>query len=220
MSSESQPINPARFASALRDLPATTLALKIAELRNSIAHLDYSNAELKPFAEGRASALPNPSGTSGAVEPDQDCIDAIAENEAVIARMQQRIELIRAEVETNRGLVWSEFMGKTGEEEEEVVVVGDEQDEAARVLAEMALRERGTNGTNGTTAGSSVNGVNGHSSGSGQQQQHPAWQDGTFQTGTINGAGGLSDEELLRQLLGRMPPENDDTDDPEGGMHL
>jgi hypothetical protein len=53
MSSEVTPISPARFAEALKDLPLSTLHLKAAELRNSIAHLDYSNEQLKPFAEGR-----------------------------------------------------------------------------------------------------------------------------------------------------------------------
>ncbi len=92
MSSEAAPISPARFAAALKDLPLSTLHLKAAELRNSIAHLDYSNEELKPFAEGT-----DPS-TNG--EPDHICIDAIKENEVVIARLQERIELLKAEVES------------------------------------------------------------------------------------------------------------------------
>jgi len=54
MSADALPISPAAFAEALKDLPMSTLHLKAAELRNSIAHLDYSNEELKPFAEGRA----------------------------------------------------------------------------------------------------------------------------------------------------------------------
>ena len=83
MSSETQPISPARFAAALKDLPASSLALKVLELRNSIAHLDYSNAELKPFADGVKPTLDrlgsnNGGGreenSTGAVhgEPDQD----------------------------------------------------------------------------------------------------------------------------------------------------
>ena len=82
MSAETQPITPARFAEALQDLPTSALALKVLELRNSIAHLDYSNAELKPFADGTASAIESPgqqqATTTGT--PDQDCIDAIKEN--------------------------------------------------------------------------------------------------------------------------------------------
>ncbi|KAI1403067.1 hypothetical protein F4819DRAFT_452573 [Hypoxylon fuscum] len=192
MSSETQPINPARFAEALKDLPAETLALKVLELRNSIAHLDYSNAELKPYAEGRAPILEQQGAPA---QPDQDCIDAIAENEAVITRMQERIELIRAEVES-RGLSWREFQAKTEDTDDAVAAVETDN--------------------NPTAASNLTNGVNGH--GTGGETQHPAWQDGTFQTGTI-GQLGPEEQELLRQLQSRIPPEDED-EDPEGGMHL
>ncbi|OTA91274.1 hypothetical protein M434DRAFT_76463 [Hypoxylon sp. CO27-5] len=175
MSAESQPIDPARFAEALKELPAENLALKVLEIRNAIAHLDYAIAELKPYAEGRPPQL-NEGETA---EPDQECIDAIAENEVVIARMQNRIEMIRAEVE-RRGLSWREFQGKPDEEKEE--------------------------------ASSATDMANGDGEG-----QHPAWRDGTFQTGTISQLG-EEERELLRQLQSRMPPEDDE--DPEGGMHL
>ncbi|KAK6958231.1 hypothetical protein Daesc_001027 [Daldinia eschscholtzii] len=189
MSSEAQPINPARFAEALKELSAESLALKVLELRNSIAHLDYSNAELKPYAEGREPTLDQQGGTA---QPDQDCIDAIAENEAVITRMQERIELIRAEVES-RGLSWRELQGKV--------------DEADAIPATA-------HGTN-TETSNLTNGVNGH--GATGEAQHPAWRDGTFQTGTLSQLGD-EERELLRQLQSRMPPEDDE--DPEGGMHL
>ncbi|KAI1268779.1 hypothetical protein F5Y18DRAFT_166988 [Xylariaceae sp. FL1019] len=185
MSSETQPISPARFAEALQELPASTLALKVLELRNSIAHLDYSNAELKPFADGTTATLDQEAG-----QPDQDCIDAIAENEGVIARMQERIALIRTEVE-NRGLSWQEFQGKEN----------------------TPPPEPTENETDGANAPPTTNGVNGH--GPDAASQHAAWRDGTFQTGTLRG---LSDEELLQQLQSRMPPDEDE--DPEGGMHL
>ncbi|RYO91640.1 hypothetical protein DL766_003181 [Monosporascus sp. MC13-8B] len=203
MSADSQPISPARFAEALKDLPASSLALKVLELRNSIAFLDYSNAELKPFAEGAVTALDvdsNSQQQQQAGRPDQDCIDAIAENEVVIARMQERIELVRVEVES-RGLDWREFQGKP------------EEDAAA---------PQASNGTSTSTsesraaaAGNLTNGVNGRASGE-DSGQHEAWRDGTFQTGTIQGVG---DVELLQQLMDRMPRDNED-DDPEGGMHL
>ncbi|KAI5921461.1 hypothetical protein F4810DRAFT_678171 [Camillea tinctor] len=198
MSSEALPINPARFAEALKELPASSLALKVLELRNSIAHLDYSNAELKPYAEGRTPTLEQQEGGNTASQPgqpDQDCVDAIAENEAVIAHMQERIELIRAEVE-GRGLNWREFQGK--EEEPSATANNTAQDSSTAT-------NNVTNGVNGN--------VNGTSS---ETQQHEAWRDGTFQTGTIRG---LSDEELLRQLQSRMPPE-DEEDNADGGMHL
>ncbi|KAK7752828.1 hypothetical protein SLS62_005170 [Diatrype stigma] len=218
MSSEAQPITPARFTEALEGLPASSLALKVLELRNSIAHLDYSNAELKPYAEGTASAIENSDsnaiggGGGGGGQPDQDCIDAIAENEAVIQSMQERISLIRAEVE-RRGLDWREFQGK----EDDVVA-----DAGAGPVAEET-RVNGTTPAPATTApaGDLANGVNGHVAFGGngtqqQQQQHEAWRDGTFQTGTIHG---MTDEDLLRQLTERMPLDDEDGD-AEGGMHL
>ncbi|KAI1375658.1 hypothetical protein F4677DRAFT_113106 [Hypoxylon crocopeplum] len=191
MSSESQPINPARFAEALKDLSAENLALKVLELRNSIAHLDYSNAELKPYAEGLAPTLDQ---QGRAAQPDQDCIDAIAENEAVIASMQERIELIRTEVE-GRGLSWRELQGKV------------DDDETPAPLA--------TDSNSAASTGNLTNGVNGHTPSN--QTQHPAWTDGTFQTGAMSQLS-LEDQDLLRQLQSRMPPEDDE--DPEGGMHL
>ncbi|KAJ8606989.1 hypothetical protein MRB53_040586 [Persea americana] len=86
--SDSQPIDPARFASALVDLPADALFAKIEELKNSITHLHSSNQEMLPFAEAG----------------DQDCKDAMFENLGVIARVNERIELIKKEIQ-NRGLM-------------------------------------------------------------------------------------------------------------------
>ncbi|KAM0564367.1 hypothetical protein ACHAPJ_000580 [Fusarium lateritium] len=194
-SADTRPIAPARFAAALKDLSVGMLHLKVLEIRNSIAHLQYSNDQLKPFAEGTETA---PSGEAS--EPDQDCIDAIRENEAVIDRMAERIALIRAEVE-ERGLSWTEFQSRdevTGKNDEEVPVNGDAQTNAAAPEAES---------------------------------RHDAWNDGTFQTGTIrNGevhldrqagrpeGGSLSDEQLRRALEERMRDLG--TEDDEGGMHL
>lgn len=100
MSAQARPPTAAEFASALQELPASSLALKVLEMRNQIAHLDYSNAEMKPFAEGADGA-----------EPDQICADGIRENEEIIVKVQHRIELVREEVE-RRGLSWREFDGK------------------------------------------------------------------------------------------------------------
>ena len=104
MSATATPIPPARFAAALRDLPLSSLHAKAAELRNSIAHLLSSNEELKPFAEAG----------------DKDCVEAITENEEVIRRMEERISLLRIEVE-GRGMKWVE---EGGERETEGAVVG------------------------------------------------------------------------------------------------
>ncbi|KAL6802148.1 hypothetical protein J3E68DRAFT_395386 [Trichoderma sp. SZMC 28012] len=106
MSADTTPISPARFASAIKDLSLGMLHLKVLEIRNSIAHLQYSNDQLKPFADGESAAL----GESSAA-PDQDCIDAIKENEVVIDRMAERLAIIRAEVE-DRGVSWTEFQSQ------------------------------------------------------------------------------------------------------------
>jgi hypothetical protein len=106
MSAQARPISPTRFAAALQDLPLANLYGKVSELRNQLAHLDYSNQEMKAFAEGTAPGL---------TEPDKDCIAAIEENEAVIKRIVERLTLLRAEVE-GRGHAWLE--GSAAEEEQ------------------------------------------------------------------------------------------------------
>ncbi|KAF4345575.1 hypothetical protein FBEOM_426 [Fusarium beomiforme] len=194
-SADTRPIAPARFASALKDLSVGMLHLKVLEIRNSIAHLQYSNDQLKPFAEGTEST---PTGENSG--PDQDCIDAIRENEEVIDRMAERIALIRAEVE-ERGLNWTEFQNR-----DETASKNDE--DAAAVNGDAQANAAASNNEN----------------------RHDAWNDGTFQTGMIrNGnvqvdaqagrpeGGSLSDEQLRRALEERM--RHLVTDD-EGGMHL
>lgn len=89
MSATATPISPERFALAIVDLPLANLHFKASELRNSIAHLRSSNQQLQSFAD----------------EGDQDCQDAIRENLEVIARNEERIDLLRREVE-RRGFGW------------------------------------------------------------------------------------------------------------------
>lgn len=91
MSADSQPITPARFAAALKDLSVESLHSKAAEIRNSMAHLKSSNEQLREFA----------------MEGDKDCYEAMIENEEVIERMEHRVEMLKAEVE-GRGLRWIE----------------------------------------------------------------------------------------------------------------
>jgi len=221
MSSQTLPISPSAFASALQDLPLSTLHLKAAELRNSIAHLDYSNEQLKPFADGTDPSLPR-TREGAPAEPDQDCVDAIRENEIVIARMVERIALLKAEVE-GRGCSWTEFsVPKEGED------LGEKEE------------------VNGTL----LNGTDGQSAGGEEETRSAAWTDGTFQTGRIvngevrmdgagagvvgngtngisasvngtNGGGRLDDEALRRAMEERMRAlaTEDDGDDNEG-MHL
>jgi hypothetical protein len=218
MSSEAHPISPSRFASALKDLPLSTLHLKAAELRNSIAHLDYSNEQLKPFADGTEG---------GTGEPDQDCVDAIRENEVVIARMTERIRLLREEVE-GRGSSWLEF--RSQEEVQDALA-----QEGSGSGSGSAGEERLVNGTGATAEGG--------------EERRSAWTDGTFQTGRIvngevrmdggvgsggtgaavngpangtsnaNTTGGRLDDEALRRAMEeRMRALGEDDD--EDGMHL
>ena len=91
MSTTARPISPTRFAAAIKELPLSSLHEKAAELRNSQKHLHESNAQLQEYAE----------------HGDQDCVDAIRENEEVIARIEDRVALLRNEVEV-RGFLWSE----------------------------------------------------------------------------------------------------------------
>ncbi|KAK4506361.1 hypothetical protein PRZ48_000091 [Zasmidium cellare] len=90
----SSPITPELFAEAIKDLPLDTLYAKAAELQNSISHLLSSNIQMKPFAD------------SG----DSDCVEAIAENDNVIKRFEERVQLCREEAE-RRGLGWSKHGG-------------------------------------------------------------------------------------------------------------
>ncbi len=94
MSSSANPISPARFAAALPSLPLSSLHEKAAEIRTSIAHLCYSNVQLKPLAD----------------EGDRDCAEAIAENEVVVERMHGRLDMLRREVE-GRGMMWVDENG-------------------------------------------------------------------------------------------------------------
>ncbi|MCJ1372278.1 hypothetical protein MMC20_003501 [Loxospora ochrophaea] len=94
------PISPARFAAALTALPLSSLHAKAAELRNSIAHLQQSNQELQEYAN----------------DGDEVCAEAIRENEEVVERMSERIELLKEEVE-GRGFMWEGGTKEDGNEE-------------------------------------------------------------------------------------------------------
>ncbi|KAG8533401.1 uncharacterized protein KY384_002184 [Bacidia gigantensis] len=91
MSSSAPPISAGRFAEAIEDLPVGNLHTKAAELRNSISHMRSSNEQLQPFAD----------------DGDRDCADAILENRQTIRRVEQRMRLLKYEVE-RRGLPWVE----------------------------------------------------------------------------------------------------------------
>jgi hypothetical protein len=201
-----EPINPARFAAAIKDLPLSSLHLKVAELRNSLAHLDYSNEQLKIFADD----------TEGEHGPDQDCVDAIKENEVVIQRLLDRITLLKEEVE-GRGSVWLEIQSAPELGEDKEVMDG-----------QRPAQNLGLDHTEGADSrvGMEVGGGNGF------------WMDGTLQTGRIvNGEvrlnsvvstssthlGGtnarLDDESLRQVMVEKMRALAEDVGNDEG-MHL
>jgi len=91
MSANSAPISAPQFAAAIKDLPLANLHFKAAEIRNSIAHLESSNQQLRSFAD----------------DGDADCKQAIEENIVVMRRMEARIQLLKQEVE-GRGFKWGE----------------------------------------------------------------------------------------------------------------
>ena len=69
------------------------LYAKVSEIRNSISHLERSNKELEEYSDG--------------VGEDADCLAAVRENEEVIKRLNDRIELVKNEV-VRRGQRWHE----------------------------------------------------------------------------------------------------------------
>lgn len=98
MSTESLPITPGAFAEAIKELPLAVLYSKVSELTNSIAHLHRSNAELRAFlAESNDSE-----------EDKKELEGYITENESVAVSMNERISLLKTEVE-NRGQPWIEL---------------------------------------------------------------------------------------------------------------
>ncbi|KAH6615070.1 hypothetical protein C7974DRAFT_417270 [Boeremia exigua] len=91
MSTESRPITAARFAAALTELPISSLYAKHAELSNNITHLESSNKQLEDYAREN---------------DDRDCYEALLENRQVMKTFNERMDMIRKEVEEVRSLPW------------------------------------------------------------------------------------------------------------------
>ncbi|KAJ5527860.1 hypothetical protein N7513_012019 [Penicillium frequentans] len=101
MSVQTQAINPEDFAEAIADLPLSAVYSKVSELRNSIAHLHRSNEELRLFlAESKDSE-----------EEKKEIEGYVLENEGVVTSMNERISLLKVEVE-RRGQTWIEEKGE------------------------------------------------------------------------------------------------------------
>ncbi|KAL9099241.1 MAG: hypothetical protein Q9163_005232 [Psora crenata] len=135
MSAAATPIPPHRFAEAIADLPLANLHDKAAEIRNSISHLEHSNEQLQQFAD----------------QGDTDCTDAIAENRVVIQRMEERISLLKEEVE-RRGYRWGEDEDGEGKAEAggnghaEHVGSGDAEGRFAEVTEDRLPATHGSRG--------------------------------------------------------------------------
>ncbi|KAJ6036099.1 hypothetical protein N7540_000378 [Penicillium herquei] len=97
MAIEPLSISPPAFAEAITELPLSALYNKVFELRNSIAHLHRSNSELGLFI----------SSSTGSEQEKKELQEYITENESVIVSMNERIGLLRTEVE-KRGQEWIE----------------------------------------------------------------------------------------------------------------
>ncbi|KAI9039503.1 uncharacterized protein KD926_009377 [Aspergillus affinis] len=104
MSAESIPITPSMFAEAIQELSLSILYAKVSELRNSIAHLQRSNAELETFVLESCDTT----------EEKRELESYITENKGVMTSMTERIALLKAEVE-RRGQQWIETEEKRSE---------------------------------------------------------------------------------------------------------
>lgn len=98
MSTEALPITPGAFAEAIKELPLAVLYSKVSELTNSIAHLHRSNAELRAYL----------AETNDSEEDKKEIEQYVTENEDVAVSMNERIALLKTEVE-NRGQPWIEL---------------------------------------------------------------------------------------------------------------
>ncbi|KAF1930783.1 uncharacterized protein M421DRAFT_3076 [Didymella exigua CBS 183.55] len=140
MSAESTPITAARFATALNDLPISSLYAKHAELTNNITHLEASNKQLEDFAREN---------------DDRDCYEALLENRQVMRNFNERMNLIRKEVEEVRGLPWRpQHEGEVRKEEGDVGLNGTTPTQNrtnTTANAPQAAEER-TNGSSAQTA--------------------------------------------------------------------
>ena len=105
MSTESRVISAADFSRAIEDLPAENLYTKHSEIANSVAHLERSNKQLQEYSDSIRTDTSLDAGVRE--EGDEDCLEAVRENEVVIQRQRERMELLKAEVE-RRGGRWHE----------------------------------------------------------------------------------------------------------------
>ena len=139
MASAPRPITTEQFTLAIRDLPLENLYTKAAEIQNSIAHLQRSNAQLKEFSD----SIRNDASIEGATREevgDRECLEAMRENEEVIERQRERVGLLREEVQ-RRGQRWHDG-GEEGAAEKRVNGTGGSLgDDELRRRMEEQLRD-------------------------------------------------------------------------------
>lgn len=200
MSAESQPITPEAFASAIKALPLSAVYAKVFELRNSIAHLKRSNAELRLYileSEGGPEAADN-----------KELESYIQENEGVIEVMMQRIELCKAEVE-NRGQQWIE----EGVFEEEGR--GDEAAAAADIADRVADGVREGDGTSPVVNGTARrhdDTIDGTSATAAEAAQH---------SGLVNGVPTSNSDSTASVVApSNAPDRHEEQDAEEEGVYL
>lgn len=115
MSVEARPISPSRFALAIRDLPLENLYSKAREIENSISHLERSNSQLQTYSD----SIKQDQTIDGQVREevgDKECLEAIKENEIVIERQRERVNMLKTEAE-RRGQFWHDGNGDQQESE-------------------------------------------------------------------------------------------------------
>lgn len=132
MATENLPINPAAFAEAIQELPLSSVYAKVAELRNSIAHLHRSNAELRLFL----TESQDPEDEKKEIE------GYITENEGVVTSIHERIGLLRTELERRGQPSLEEVLGDREKDQDRN---GDGNGSLGSAPA--------TNGTNGSVGG-------------------------------------------------------------------
>lgn len=144
MSSETLPIAPAAFAEAIKELTLPVLYVKVAELRNSIAHLQRSNLELRQFITESCESE----------EDQRELAMYVLENEQVKKSMDERIRLCKAEVE-GRGSAWIELDLEPSSEREGEGVQGDAHEQP---IGTEPITTAAMNGTGSGTNAPSTNG--------------------------------------------------------------
>lgn len=105
MSAETRPISPSRFVEAIKDLPIENIYTKAHEIQNSVEHLQRSNAQLQEYSD--SIKMDTSLAEHIRSEGDKDCLEAIRENDVVIRRQLDRVDLLKQEVE-RRGARWHE----------------------------------------------------------------------------------------------------------------